>query len=78
MEPEPNSSRRRNRVIWQVIGSLLISIACGLAYPLVGGGRTSWLGLGILASRCLLPLLSRSRDSLGTPGGASAGGAPLR
>jgi hypothetical protein len=46
--PEPDSGRRRNRFNWQAVGSLLISIACGLVYPLVGGGRTFWFGLGIL------------------------------
>ena len=46
--PEPDSSRRSNRCTGQVVGSLLISIACGLVYPVVGGGRTFWSALSIL------------------------------
>jgi hypothetical protein len=57
--PEPNSSRRPNRFNWQVVGSLLISIACGLVYPVVGGGRTFWFALGILALVALVFALAR-------------------
>jgi hypothetical protein len=46
--PEPNSSRRPNRFNSQVVGSLLISIACGLVYPIVGPSRPFWVALGIL------------------------------
>lgn len=44
--PEPENSRRRDPLTWQAVGSLLISIACGLVYPLVGGGPTVWFGPG--------------------------------
>ncbi len=57
--PEPDSSRRPKPFNWQVRGGLLISIACGLVYPVVGPGRTFWFALGILLLAALILALAR-------------------
>ncbi len=57
--PEPDSSRRPNPSEWPVVGGLLISIACGLVYPVVGPGRTFWFALGILLLAALILALAR-------------------
>lgn len=56
---EPDSNRRSKRFNWQVIGGLLISIACGLVYPVVGPSRTFWLAFSILLLAAALLALAR-------------------
>lgn len=48
MNPEPDSSRRSGRFRWELLGGLLISIACGLVYPIVGPSRAFWIALSLL------------------------------
>lgn len=57
--PEPDSSRRSSASRWQVVGGLLISIACGLVYPVVGPSRTFWFALGILLLAAVTLALAR-------------------